>query len=71
MATIGKQKAIMQLGKLELSGYIAWLGWLFIHILYLIGFKNRIAVFFQWAWSYTFSKRGARLIISKEWHSKL
>lgn len=69
MATIGKRKAIMQLGKLELSGYIAWLGWLFIHILYLIGFKNRIAVFFQWAWSYTFSKRGARLITSKEWHS--
>jgi NADH dehydrogenase len=60
----------MQLKKFELSGYLAWLGWLFIHIFYLIGFKNRIAVLFQWAWSYMFSKRGARLITSKEWHSK-
>jgi len=70
MATIGKRKAIMQFKKLELSGYLAWLGWLFIHIFYLIGFKNRVAVLFQWAWSYIFSKRGARLITNRDWHLK-
>ncbi|MDR3605770.1 MAG: NAD(P)/FAD-dependent oxidoreductase [Oligoflexia bacterium] len=67
MATIGKRKAIAVLGKLKLTGYLAWLSWLFIHILYLIGFKNRLVVFFEWSWSYIFSKRGSRLITSKDW----
>jgi len=67
MATIGKRKAIAQTGRLRLTGYIAWLAWLFIHILYLVGFRNRIAVFLEWAWSYLFSKRGSRLITSDEW----
>ncbi len=68
MATIGKHKAIAQVGKIHLTGYIAWLAWLFIHILYLIGFRNRFAVFLQWVWSYLFSKRGARLITARDWH---
>ncbi len=67
MATIGKHKAIAQTGPVHLAGYLAWVAWLFVHILYLIGFRNRFAVFAQWVWSYMFSKRGARLITSRDW----
>lgn len=70
MATIGKNRAIAQSGKLKLTGYIAWLAWLFVHVFYLIDFKNRISVMSQWVWSYLFSKRGARLITEKEWQLK-
>lgn len=69
MATIGKHKAVAKSGRLELTGYLAWLAWLFVHILYLVGFKNRVAVFLEWAWSYAFSKRGSRLITSPSWKS--
>ena len=67
MATIGKHRAIAQTGRFRLTGYLAWLAWLFIHILYLIGFRNRLVVFSQWVWSYVFSKRAARLITSRDW----
>lgn len=70
MATIGKKSAIVEMGKIKMSGPIAWLIWLFIHIFYLIGFKNRISVMAQWTWSYVFSKRGARLITDKNWRLK-
>ena len=70
MATIGRKKAIVQVGKIKFGGFLAWATWLFIHIFYLIGFKNKIFVFWQWAWSYLTFKRGARLIIDKEWRSK-
>jgi NADH dehydrogenase len=50
------------LGKLHISGYFAWLAWLFIHIFFLIGFRNRLIVLIQWAWSYVTYERGARLI---------
>jgi NADH dehydrogenase len=62
MATIGRSRAIAQVGSLQLSGFKAWLTWLLIHIWYLIGFKNRIFVLMSWAWSYFTYKRGARLI---------
>lgn len=62
MATIGKTKAIGTFGKLQFSGFIAWLAWCFIHIFYLIGFRNRLAVTVQWLFSYFSSQRGARLI---------
>jgi len=62
MATIGKTKAIGTFGKIQFSGFIAWLGWCFIHILYLIGFRNRLVVLMQWLFSYFSSQRGARLI---------
>ncbi|MES2273867.1 MAG: NAD(P)/FAD-dependent oxidoreductase [Chlamydiota bacterium] len=62
MATIGKTKAIGMFGKLQFSGFIAWLGWCFVHILYLIGFRNRLVVLTQWLFSYFSSQRGARLI---------
>jgi NADH dehydrogenase len=62
LATIGRSAAIAQFGKIHISGFIAWLAWLFIHILFLIGFQNRVLVFIQWAWSYFTYERSARLI---------
>ena len=67
MATIGKSRAVGQIGRVKLTGRIAWLAWLLIHVYQLIGFRNRLAVLFNWAWNYMFSKRGARLITEKEW----
>ncbi|MFZ0294928.1 MAG: NAD(P)/FAD-dependent oxidoreductase [Candidatus Sulfotelmatobacter sp.] len=62
LATIGRAAAIAQFGKIHISGYVAWLAWLFVHILFLIGFQNRVLVLTQWAWSYFTYERGARLI---------
>ncbi len=62
LATIGRAAAIAQFGKIHISGFLAWLSWLFVHILFLIGFRNRLLVFIQWAWSYVTYERGARLI---------
>jgi NADH dehydrogenase len=62
LATIGRAAAVAQFGKLHISGYFAWLSWLFIHIFFLIGFRNRILVMIQWAWSYFTYDRSARLI---------
>jgi NADH dehydrogenase len=67
MATIGKSRAVAQIGRVTLTGRIAWLFWLVVHVYSLIGFRNRLAVLFNWAWNYMFSKRGARLITEKEW----
>ena len=67
MSTIGRSKAVVQVGKMRLKGFTAWVTWLFIHILYLTGFKNRFFVAAQWAWSYLTLKKGARLIINKKW----
>jgi NADH dehydrogenase len=62
LATIGRSAAIAQFGKIHISGFLAWLSWLFVHIFFLIGFRNRIIVLIQWAWSYFTYERGARLI---------
>jgi NADH dehydrogenase len=62
LATIGRAAAVAQFGKVHISGFLAWLSWLFIHIFFLIGFRNRIMVMIQWAWSYFTYERGARLI---------
>jgi NADH dehydrogenase len=62
LATIGRAAGIAEFGKIHISGFVAWLSWLFIHIFFLIGFRNRILVFIQWAWSYVTYERGARLI---------
>ncbi len=70
MATIGKRKAISQYRSLRITGFLAWTAWLFVHVFYLIGFKNRISVMAQWTWSYVFSKRGARLITERDWKLK-
>src|ERR1022692_134359 len=66
LATIGRAAAVAQIGKFEISGYFAWLAWLFIHILFLIGFRNRLIVMIQWAWSYLTYERGARLITGSD-----
>jgi NADH dehydrogenase len=62
LATIGRSCAVAQLGKWRLSGMVAWLAWLFIHVMFLIGFRNRLLVLTQWAWSFISYDRGARLI---------
>jgi NADH dehydrogenase len=62
MATIGRAAAVAVVGRLRLSGLPAWLAWLFVHIAFLIGFRNRFLVLFQWAWAYVSWQRGARLI---------
>ena len=62
MATIGRHKAVADLHLLHLSGLPAWIAWLFVHILFLVGFRNRVVVLVQWAWAYLTFNKGARLI---------
>jgi NADH dehydrogenase len=62
LATIGRAAAVADFGRLRFSGYPAWLLWLFVHLMYLVEFENRVLVFVQWAWSYFTRNRGARLI---------
>jgi NADH dehydrogenase len=62
LATIGRSRAVADLGKLHFSGYFAWLAWLFVHLLFLIGFRNRFFVLIEWAWAYITYNHGARLI---------
>ena len=62
MATIGRGSAVADIGPIKASGFLAWLIWLFLHIFWLIGFRNRIAVLGEWAWSYLTFQRRVRLI---------
>src|SRR5215472_7110100 len=62
MATIGRNKAVADLKFFHLSGFAAWLAWLFVHIIFLVGFRNRLLVLIQWAWAYLTFDKGARLI---------
>lgn len=64
MATIGRSAAVAQAGALKFTGFIAWVAWLFVHLMFLVGFRNRLAVLLQWAYSYFTYKRGARIITS-------
>ena len=63
MATIGRKRAVLEIGSIKLSGWFAWVAWLVVHIYYLTGFRNRLLVVLQWAWSYMTWGRGARLIM--------
>ncbi|HSM09028.1 MAG TPA: NAD(P)/FAD-dependent oxidoreductase [Gemmatimonadota bacterium] len=65
LATIGRAAAVGEIGRARLSGLIAWLAWLLIHIFYLIGFRNRLWVLAGWAWAYLTFRRGARLITGR------
>ena len=65
LATIGRKAGVAEIGRLRFSGFPAWLAWLFIHIFFLVGFRNRILVMIQWAWSYLSYDRGARLITAR------
>lgn len=69
MATIGRSRAVAQTGSLRLTGFTAWMAWLVVHIFYLIGFRNRIAVLANWAYAYFAYRRGARLI-TEHWAPK-
>jgi NADH dehydrogenase len=69
MATIGRSRAIAEFGRLKMSGFFAWWFWLIVHIYRLSGFRNRLSVLIQWAWSYMTLDRGARLIVGKEWQA--
>jgi NADH:ubiquinone reductase (H+-translocating) len=62
LATIGRAAAVADLGRVRFSGYIAWVTWLFVHIFWLIGFRNRFIVLFEWAWAYVTYQRAVRLI---------
>ena len=62
MATIGKSRAVVEIGPLRFGGLLAWLAWMFLHVSVLIGFRNRIAVMTSWIYGYVFSRRGSRLI---------
>jgi len=65
LATIGRAAAVADLGRVKLSGFLAWVFWLALHIFFLIGFRNRLLVFMQWAWAYVTYQRGARLITGR------
>jgi len=67
MATIGRAAAIVQFRGQRMSGFLAWVAWCFVHILYLISFRNKALVLAQWMWSYFRFGRGARLITQREW----
>ena len=69
LATIGRSRAIAELGRVRLAGYFAWWFWLLLHIYRLSGFRNRLSVLVQWAWSYMTFGRGARLIVGTEWQA--
>jgi NADH dehydrogenase len=69
MATIGRSRAVAQIGKLQLGGFLAWLAWLVVHIFYLIDFRNRIVVLLDWAWAYFAYRRGSRLITGHRLHA--
>ncbi|HUR45317.1 MAG TPA: NAD(P)/FAD-dependent oxidoreductase [Candidatus Saccharimonadales bacterium] len=62
MATIGRSKAVAYAGPIKMTGIIAWLAWLFVHLVFLVGFRSKVAVFLQWVYSYVTYRRGARII---------
>jgi NADH dehydrogenase len=62
LAVIGRGRAVADIGRFHFGGFIAWLVWIFVHIFFLIGFRNRVIVLFEWAWAYFTFQRGARLI---------
>ena len=64
MATIGRSAAVAYSGPIKLHGFIAWVAWLFIHLIFLIGFRSKITVLINWIYAYFAYKRGARIIVS-------
>ena len=66
LATIGRHRAVADFGRFQVTGYAAWWLWLFVHILYLAGFRNRLSVLFEWGYAYLTYRRGARLITTAE-----
>ena len=60
MATIGRKRAVAVSGPLKMTGFLAWMAWLFVHLMTLVGFRNRLMVFLEWAWAYFSLQRSAR-----------
>ncbi len=67
MATIGRSAAVAKVGAFEMTGFLAWIAWLFIHLIFLVGFRNKVAVLWQWFYSYVTYRRGARIITGLKW----
>ncbi len=65
MATIGRGRAVTQIGKIKFTGFLAWLTWIFVHIMFLIDFRNKVTVMVEWFWFYISNQRSARLITRK------
>lgn len=64
MATVGRNLAVVEMGKLKFQGFLAWMAWMVVHLMLLVGFRNRVVVFINWAWNYIqFNNNGLRLII--------
>jgi NADH dehydrogenase len=70
LATIGRASAVAHIGRLQLAGFFAWVLWLVVHIMYLVGFRNRVVVLIDWAWAYVTMSRGARLITGDIEHKR-
>ena len=70
MATIGRRRAVMKSGKLELSGFVAWLLWGIVHLGTLVTFRNRAVVFLKWFWSWLTYDRASRLIWTPRWENR-
>ena len=66
LATIGRAAAVADIGRLRLHGFLAWVMWLFIHLLFIVEFESRLLILIQWAWNYFTRNRGARLITGKD-----
>jgi NADH dehydrogenase len=62
LATVGRSAAVAEIKRWKLTGFVAWVVWLFVHLLFLIGFRNKLSVLMQWMYSYFTFKRGARII---------
>ncbi|MEM1305197.1 MAG: NAD(P)/FAD-dependent oxidoreductase, partial [Planctomycetota bacterium] len=69
MATVGRGRAIAEVGRFRFAGYFAWFVWLVVHVFYLTGFRNRFFVVLNWAWSFITFRRGSRLIVDPSWRS--
>lgn len=67
MATIGRSKAIADLGLFRMEGSLAWLTWLFVHIYFIVGFNNRLSIFSKWVFAYISNKKGARILLNNSW----
>lgn len=70
LATIGRHRAVADFGRIDFTGVPAWLLWLFVHIMYLVGFRNRVTVLIQWAWAYFAYQRGSRLIVGSAFRGR-
>jgi NADH dehydrogenase len=62
MATVGRHKAVLEVFGIKMQGYTAWLGWMFLHLMLLVGFRNRIVVLLNWMWNYVSYQRAIRII---------